>query len=165
MANAVEKFCADFYRNPVEGRLLMILGNSGTGKTHCSKAVFLWARHVCQSIAYKIRSGSIFSPFILMRTWASFLDNLKNGNWNLVEDFENADLLIIDDVGSGHDPSRIGADKLCRIMSSREKKWTLITSNLTPSEFEEAFDRRVSSRMARNSTVIVIDEAKDYSML
>jgi hypothetical protein len=40
--------------------------------------------------------------------------------------------LIIDDLGAGHDPSGVGTDKLCQVLSRREEMWTLITTNIMP---------------------------------
>jgi DNA replication protein DnaC len=73
--------------------------------------------------------------------------------------------LIIDELGGGHDPSRVGVDKLCQVLSKRESMWTLITTNLLPAAWEEAFDRRVSSRFFRNSTLVDLSDVPDFGTI
>lgn len=93
------------------------------------------------------------------------LDRLKAGSWDLVQDCMSIPVLVIDELGGGHDPSRVGVDKLCQILSHRENKWTVITTNILPAAWEENFDRRVASRLLRNSTIVDLSDVPDFSTL
>jgi len=75
----------------------------------------------------------------------------------------NVPCLVIDELGGGHDPSGVGVDKLCQILSRRENMWTLITTNITASAWESKFDRRVASRFFRNSVHVDLGDVPDFS--
>jgi len=53
-------------------------------------------------------------------------------------------------------------DKLCQILSLREKRWTLVTTNVKPSEWVEKFDLRTASRFTRSSTIIDLSGVPEY---
>jgi DNA replication protein DnaC len=76
-----------------------------------------------------------------------------------------APMLLLDELGGGHDPSRVGVDKLCQVLSRRETRWTLITTNILPAAWEQAFDRRVASRLLRNSTLVDLSDVPDFGTL
>ncbi len=145
--------------------MLVLFGNNGAGKTHCAKHVLKWANFTAPALPFVMATEEHFKqPDAMLLHWPTFLDNLKDGQWELVDDAEAATLLIFDEIGGGHDPSRMGLDKLCRILSQRENKWTLVTTNLLPDAWEEAFDRRVASRLFRNSEQVDLSEVPDYSI-
>ena len=103
-------------------------------------------------------------PYAEFWEWPKLLSQLKHGNWDLVSDLCRCELLCLDEVGGGHDPSRLGADVLCQLLSSREERWTYIATNVAPEAWEEAFDRRITSRFMRNSTVIDLSDVPDYQL-
>lgn len=97
--------------------------------------------------------------------WPQFLDQLKEGQWDLVQDAIAVPVLILDELGGGHDPSRVGVDKLCQILSKREGMWTMITTNISPSSWEETFDRRIASRFFRSSEIVDLTQVPDFSLV
>lgn len=97
--------------------------------------------------------------------WPAALDALKNQQWELIDGMMETTLLIIDELGGGHDPSRVGVDKLCQVLSRRERMWTLITTNALSNAWEQTFDRRVASRLFRNSTLVDLSNVPDFSTL
>lgn len=150
--------------SPQRGRLLVLAGENGTGKTHCAKAVQQWVNRVGHGKQWVPKPDVIAHLFSIFWSWPELLDAMKNGQWELVEDCINAPCLIIDELGGGHDPSQVGVDKLCQILSKRENKWTLITTNVVPHSWEEKFDRRVASRFLRNSTLVDLSSVPDYNL-
>lgn len=80
-----------------------------------------------------------------------------------MEDAFNSELVIIDDVGSENDPWKVCADKFCQILSRREKKFTVVTTNVKPEEWTERFDGRINDRLMRFSVVCQIG-AGSYSL-
>lgn len=172
MEREVGRFCFGMWANPRDGRLLVLAGNNGTGKTHCAKAVQRWVMAVGHGKKWivteepnmkdcGVRSVSLSSVYW---HWPELLDRFKNGQWDLVDDMMKEPCLIIDELGGGHDPSGVGVDKLCQVLSRREQKWTLITTNILPSAWEQSFDRRVASRFFRNSTLVDLSEVPDYNV-
>lgn len=158
-------FCMEMWERPQAGRLLVLAGNNGNGKTHIAKAVSRWVGKYGHEKTWFVEPAKDHR-FYLERIywhWPELLDKLKEGQWDLVDDMMKVPLLVIDELGGGHDPSRVGVDKLCQIMSRRERMWTLITTNVAPTAWEEIFDRRVASRFFRNSTLVDLTEVPDYN--
>ena len=157
------QFCFDMWREPQIGRLLLLAGKNGNGKTHAARGVSRWVRCVGHGKQWVERNNHISTLTCLYWHWPALLDALKNGGWDLIEDCFSTPLLIIDELGGGHDPSTVGIDKLCQILTRREHRWTLITTNLAPADWRSAFDNRVASRLFRNSTLIDLSDVPDYS--
>lgn len=162
---ATYKFCAGYGRTPGRGGLLVLYGNNGCGKTHLAKKVFVWASTVSVSLPVVQDDSGTHCPMVRYFYWPRFLDNLKGGAWELVYEACEADLLILDELGGGYDPTRLGVDKLGTILSHREKKWTMATTNLEPTAWEEALDRRVASRLFRNAVHVDLSQVPDHSTL
>lgn len=147
------------------GRLLVIYGENGTGKTHCAQAVCRWARRSSIQYMAQVNHISLLSANTRFWSWPELLDEFKNGNWDIVQDLNECALLVLDELGGGHDPSGVGTDKLCQILSRRESKWTIVTTNIIPSGWEEKFDRRITSRLFRNSVIVDLTGVPDFSLL
>lgn len=165
MRQKVGGFCADLWANSEQGRLLVLAGPNGTGKTHCARAVKRWVDKCGHGKQWVPKVDVIASLEALYWSWPNLLDRFKGGEWELLDDCRDTSCLIIDELGGGHDPSRVGIDKLCQILSKRENKFTMITTNVAPHSWEEIFDRRVASRFMRNSTLIDLAGVPDYSSL
>lgn len=150
--------------NIVRGRLLVIYGENGTGKTHCAKAVYNWARNSNLQYVEIPNRVDLLSAHSEFWSWPELLDEFKNGGWDIVQDLNKCALLILDELGGGHDPSGVGTDKLCQVLSRRENKWTILTTNILPAAWEEKFDRRIASRFFRNSIIVDLTGVPDFSL-
>jgi DNA replication protein DnaC len=91
------------------------------------------------------------------------VDDFKGGDYSVLGDMFEVDLLVIDDIGAEHDPSKSGVNKLCQILSRRETKFTVITSNISPAHWPERFDTRIADRLLRNSEVIELWSVPSYA--
>ena len=158
-------FCVGYRKEPGRGRLLVIYGNNGVGKSLVAGGVSRWAHqcaHGMPRVVIDRDRTSLKYPDVQYAHWPKFLDDLKNGDWERVDQAMKVSLLILDEIGAAHDPSRMGLDKLCTILSHRENKWTMVTTNLTPDHWEEALDRRVASRFFRNASHVEMNNVTDY---
>lgn len=155
-------FCFDLWRNPLHGRTLVLAGSNGTGKTHCAEAVRRWLSLVGHGKQF-VKAPNVISHLdCTFWHWPALLDAFKSGEWDILGDLFDATALIIDDLGAEHDPSGVGVDKLCQVLSRREEAWTLITTNIMPAFWQQKFDRRVASRLFRNSTLVDLSGVSDY---
>lgn len=162
LANAAHAYCTYMWEFPLDGMTLVLYGGNGCGKTKTAKGISSWVHNVGCHKSIPIMDGHKPSLSSYFAHWPSFLDDIKDGAWKLVDQLIAAPVLIIDEAGGEHDPSQVGVDKLCRILSAREKSWTVITTNISPESWAEVFDLRVDSRLKRNSWIVNLDGVPDY---
>jgi DNA replication protein DnaC len=156
MADEAQRFCARWLRNEPAPGLLVLAGNSGTGKTHVARAIHNFASLTAWN-AFEGGKWGLRVPTVLFLRWPEVCDGMKQGSYGVIDDAANAGLLVVDDVGAEHDPSRNATDKLCQILSRREKRFTVITTNIGPDAWGQRFDLRVADRLLRNSVVLNLD--------
>lgn len=156
--------CSDYAKNPASGRTIVLFGENGSGKSHIAKAVVAWAKRIAFKIP-AVRNGlDEFGPAgVMFAHWPNIVDGFKANEWEILSDFMNPALLVLDDIGAAHDPSTVGAEKLYILLNHREKKWNIVTTNFAPGAWDEKFDRRIASRLFRNAQHIDLSQVPDYS--
>ncbi|MCR5777064.1 MAG: ATP-binding protein [Lachnospiraceae bacterium] len=133
----VDKF-ANVYRN------MLFLGNVGSGKTFLSNCI-------AKAVLDKGYSVVYFSAFRLFDTLAQHVFN-KNGDEDsaseVYQSIFNADLLIIDDLGTENTNS-FTRTQLFLIINERDlrRHSTIISSNLSLQRLQDEYTERVSSRL------------------
>src|SRR5438094_2535177 len=65
----VWRFCHELYADPVHGRLLVIYGVNGTGKTHCAEAVYWWAKRTHLQYIARPDHINLLSADTVMWSW------------------------------------------------------------------------------------------------
>ena len=142
----VRNACMDFVREFTGGttRNLYFCGNTGTGKTFLAGCV---AREILKngySVVYQT-APKIFN----------LINDLKfNGDNEEYSDFCNADLLIIDDLGTESQSGAKYAEFLNILMTRAANNMmkppckTIISSNLGMQELYKFYDERIGSRIA-----------------
>jgi DNA replication protein DnaC len=133
---------------------LTLFGTSGCGKT------FL-ARHIRSALRKKGIDCQLWN-------WGTSFDEIVSPDSHLMAHLIRLPVLILDDIGTGYTTSDKAADlhasKLYEILESREKKFTLITSNLSPQDIKDRLDCRISSRLFRPPHKIIdLSMADDFS--
>ena len=103
-----------------------------------------------------------FDPHFI--SWSKLVnDQLREREFEEYEDMRDWPVLVLDDVGSDRDPSGFSTEQLVSLLESRERKWTVITSNLYLRQLGE-MDPRIASRMIRNTNRVVQMPTIDFSM-
>lgn len=162
-ATVAESFCGRWFRNHTKDSLLVLFGNYGCGKTHIAQGIF----DFCLRAAFKALESGHWGdtvPSCYYLPWPEAAAAMSEKQFGLVEDAFKADLLVLDDVGAENDPWKICADKLCQILSRRERRFTVITTNLAPEHWREKFDGRINDRLMRNSVICDMSRVPSYSM-
>lgn len=96
--------------------------------------------------------------------WRDLCADVRSGSgWGRVEDICAEHFVILDDLGTEHDPNGFIASVTDRILAARVGKWTFITTNLSFQEVSDKIDARAASRMLRNNGVVIETQAPDYN--
>ena len=136
------------------GTGLLILGNTGNGKTHLCLAL---ANKLIEQ-EYSVNFWNV--PMLFHKIQSSF----NGGNDLIFDDCLDCNLLILDDLGS-EKPSEWTQTTINTIINARIEnlKPTIITSNLTFLELSKALDARTISRLSEKSKFPqVVNSATDY---
>lgn len=139
---------------------LLIMGMTGTGKTHVSTAI---AKRVIER-GYEV----------LYDTAQNIIDAFENDKFRRPygqgaelqgEKFLECDLLIIDDLGTEF-TTPFALSCLYNILNTRQNKGlpTVMSTNLTSSAFNSKYEDRIYSRMVGADSQILIFKGRDYRL-
>jgi DNA replication protein DnaC len=162
MESAVWKFCQAFAQNPNRGTRLVLFGNNGNGKSKTLRSIKRWIKDRAIDLPLVMHDDNASLCNCLLVNWAEQVNYFKAGNWE-IDDMLETDLLMIDDIGAEHDPTKFGLEKLYLILERREFRWTIITTNLSPDAWEHRFERRIADRLFRNFEHVDLSELPSYS--
>ena len=164
LATEAERFCSRWFNNVTDKSLLVIVGVYGNGKTHTAKAIHRFCATAAVSAFETQKWGESKFPSACYIAWPEAADAFAEKQFGLMQDaFEN-DLVILDDIGAENDPWKICKDKLCQILSRRERKFTVVTTNISPTNWETQFDGRINDRLLRNSIIVDISSVPSFAM-
>ena len=153
---AAKKYVEDF---PSKMGNLLILGNTGTGKTHISTSI---AREIIAkgfSVLYDSAEN------ILLDFEA---DKFKSGygpHDSKSEKYMECELLIIDDLGTEF-ASQFSTVSLLNLINTRQNKGlaTIISTNLGAEELAGRYDGRIYSRIAGSDYQILMFCGRDHRL-
>jgi len=144
----MEQFCNKFpttkYRN------ILLLGNTGTGKTH-----------IISCIANRlIKRGENILPvtaFELINRALAYHTTHNSDKLSHLTPLLDSDLLIIDDLGTESILKNVTLEYLYLILNERlvKGKHTIITTNLDPKTLEARYGSRITSRLLDKSCTYV----------
>lgn len=167
MADQVEKWCRNFAANGRTGRVIILAGPYGCGKTKCLNAASTYVRDVRMAI-WPEPWGH---PAQFMKVnWSDFSNEATEGkNREIVEDLLACDVVLLDDIGAEEDRFKSGSDT--RLLGDvlgkvhDQRKFAFITTNFGPGGWRDRWDGRVQDRLLRmDSTIVDMTEAKSYAV-
>lgn len=163
LGDTAESFCSRFYRNTTRQSLLVLSGVTGCGKSHTAKAIFKFCTAACSRSFEEGHWGDKKRPSTVFIRWPEAASEFANKRDYLMEDMFEHDLVVLDDVGAENDPWKICADKLCQVLTRRESKFTVVTTNVPPTEWSAKFDVRIADRFMRNSVIADLTGVPSYA--
>lgn len=163
LEESVWSFCRGVAMNPKAGKRYVVFGNNGVGKSKSAKAIYRFMRDRALDLPLVDADYGLRTCDCLLVNWAETVDNFKAGDWS-IDHLIEATVLVLDDIGAEHDPSKVGVEKLYLILERREHKWTWITTNIIGDAWEERFERRISDRLNRNSFLVDLTKVPSYSI-
>lgn len=145
--DAAKNYCKNFNKN--KGNLLLI-GKTGTGKTHVSTAIAREIIDMGYDVIYDTVQNIIsdFEDDRFRRGYNN--DELKS------EKYLECDLLIIDDLGTEF-TNQITLSCIYNILNTRNNKGlaTIVSTNLSPDELAKKYEDRIYSRIVGAGTTVL----------
>ena len=135
---------------------LLLIGPTGTGKTHISTAIARELIHSGYDVIYDSTQNIL----------SDFEDDKFRSGWaqteNKSDKYLECTLLIIDDLGTEFS-SQFTVSALYNLLNARQNKGlaTIISTNLTPEELARKYEDRIYSRIIGGNTKILPFEGKD----
>lgn len=135
---------------------LMICGKSGNGKTHCAR--HLWKEATRLNLIHS--ENADFLPHLIW--WPKMVNDLRSGvGFPLLGDLGKWPLVVLDEIGADRDTTGFVTDRLYFALAQRDRRWTVITTNLSFTKIRE-MDERIASRAFRNDGVVVEVDTEDF---
>lgn len=157
VVHTAKEFAKNFARN--KGKNLLLMGNTGTGKTHVST-----------SIAKVIIEGGYYVLYDSAQNIVSAFENDKfrsgYGPYEPEADkYLECDLLIIDDLGTEF-VNQFTVSCLYNIFTTRRNRGlsTIVSTNLAPSELAAKYEGRIYSRIVGMDYNVMFFDGKDYRL-
>lgn len=150
--------CADyvdnFSKHRREGRCMLLLGKVGTGKTHLAIAA---ANHLINECMVKAIYRTVGTLIGEIR--ATFNECSVESEAHILRELIGADLLVLDEVGATKQ-SEFELATLFSIINGRYEQCrpTIIVSNLSPAELNDALGARCVDRIRENGCIGVAFE-------
>lgn len=164
--------CVEMAKSPARGKLFIIFGENGTGKSRFSKLIFRWFSLVSSRLPLVSRTdiedglGKLGTPWANLFHWPTLIDEFQKHQIQIpTDELYECNLAVIDDIGAEHDPSGYGREQLYLVLSRREFKWTILTTNFPPDKWNDKFERRIASRLFRNAEHIDLTRVPDFSTI
>ena len=135
---------------------LLLIGPTGTGKTHISTAIARELIHKGYDVIYD-STQNIISDFEADR----FRSNYGREE-NRAEKYLDCTLLIIDDLGTEFS-NQFTVSTIYNLLNERQNKGlaTVISTNLSPDELARKYEDRIYSRIIGGTSKILPFEGKD----
>ncbi len=154
---SAKKFATEFGKK--KGRNLLLMGNTGTGKTHVSTSI---AKRLIENGYYVLYDSAqnIVTAFEN--------DKFKSGYGPYepeAEKFLECDLLIVDDLGTEFS-NQFTTSCLYNLFTTRRNRGlsTIISTNLAPTDLAEKYEGRIYSRIVGMDYSVLFFEGKDYRL-
>jgi DNA replication protein DnaC len=142
----------EYVREILQGNLtlnLLIMGSTGTGKTHIAKTIAKTAKSKGLNVAC-IEAVELFN--LLKKTFGH-----ERHNEMFFEEFKSFDLVVIDDVGletKKMNEVSWSVTEWTKLINSREGKATVFTTNFDDLSLPDVIGARAFSRMYMNTKFI-----------
>lgn len=145
----VSSYAKDAVSNVEAGNGLILLGATGTGKTHLCVATIRQ-----MTVRHHIASRYITAPSLMSQVKASY-SGVGPTEYEIVNDLVSVPFLVIDEIGVGSG-SNNETNVLFAVLGQRYDAClpTMLISNLEPAEFRKALGDRTVDRLRETSPVV-----------
>lgn len=149
VAKMVQLFTLRVANNDAEGQpaTLVLYGGCGGGKSHLARKAGLFLSHGGVTFWHDCKTWGR-PPQVATLAWSDLIAKESEDFWQQLKD---ADVAVIDEIGGEVDRFKTGgsAERLRQLLEARDDRWTILTTNLAPDQWEKAWDARVASRLKK----------------
>lgn len=145
-----KNYCKEFNSN---SKSFIFYGKCGTGKTFLSECI---ASEIQKGKTVLYLAAFELNDFFIK--YHSCDINEKGFYYSIISD---ADLVIIDDLGTEPIYNKVTLEYLYLLLSARKNKPLIISTNLSPKEIFNRYGERIFSRLFQNERTQCIDFAFD----
>lgn len=156
---AIAKAYADGFGNRYKGRNLLLIGKTGTGKTHVSTSIAKVVISKGYDVIYE-SAQNIISDFEADKFRGGYGASEPKGDKYL-----ECDLLIVDDLGAEF-VNQFTVACLYNLFNTRRNRGlsTIVSTNLTAEEISSRYDDRICSRILGSDYSVLFFAGKDYRL-
>lgn len=142
---------------------VLITGGNGCGKSHLSFGIANNVNEMSRRDGHAMTVVYFNYKKIYSMITASFVDKSLRSRDYFLRIAENAQCLVLDDVGSElKKDAAFSSELLTEFLDCREEKHTIITSNYNFESLKQLYDPRFTSRLSRYQFPITFAETGDY---
>ena len=150
--SALAQYCEKFPNTAKKN--IVLSGGTGTGKTFA-------AAIIANNLMERGFSVLYLTAFSLVQRFKSYIQNdfATRGDTSALDDLLDADLLVIDDLGTEPTIRNITQEYIYNIINERlvAGRAFIVTTNLDIDELDERYDKRIASRLLSRETTAVIE--------
>ncbi len=168
MFNACFEFCEAMAMGTREPYWLSLLGTSGAGKTMLARKIGVFFNRYLDMMIDDSQSDA--GHRILRRggvlEWFRCVDKMvADRDYGFLKQARKDWFLALDDIAAEHKAHReLSSSKLYDILCARERRFTVITANLSVAEIGAGLDTRIGSRLLRHGAVVVDVDVPDFNL-
>lgn len=168
-ASEAQRFCFRFVNNDRNSSMLVLAGHTGCGKTKIMTFMHTYCNAAAWQAYHRNKGengwrGHSSIPAVHFASWPRVTSEILNKCEGSLLDLLEVDCLFLDDIGAENSAFGIASDKLCQVLSRRERRFTVITTNISPEDWNTRFDVRIADRLLRNSVVVDMTDVPSYSV-
>lgn len=143
-----------------------MIGEAGTAKTHCLRRI---AKYLNAASFLAWERGYWPRPFsVSYIDWSDIAFQDREDEDMTFREALDCDVLLLDDIGTEVDKFKTGEakERLRILLSTREPKWSAISTNIQISKWAEFWDQRVEDRLLRgNARPFTLDGVPTFASI
>lgn len=145
--NSMLNYCNEFPKNKVKN--IFLRGKVGVGKSCLLSAT-------ANKLIDRGFDTQYLTAFKLNNVFLKYHTTDAKERQPIMDTLINADLLIIDDLGTEPIIKNVSIEYLICLLDARANKHTIVSTNLTLEELEARYEQRILSRLINQNTTLTL---------